>query len=179
MPTVADLCRLYTRLRETDVAHLQDLTGVWGLLSDLSFADLLLYVPEAVEQSSSLVVIGHVRPTTGPTLYRADLVGQIVEPSRQPRIAGCLESGRMIEENIRVGSGREISLKAVPVRHGEDVIAVLARERHRPDERPMSEQERTYLKVFDRFAKMLECGEFPYREEERIHHITTRVGDAL
>jgi len=179
MPTVADLCRLYTRLRETDVAHLQDLTGVWGLLSDLSFADLLLYVPEAVEQSSSLVVIGHVRPTTGPTLYRADLVGQIVEPSRQPRIAGCLESGRMIEENIRVGSGREISLKAVPVRHGEDVIAVLARERHRPDERPMSEQERTYLKVFDRFAKMLECGEFPYREEERFPHRTPRVGDGL
>lgn len=55
----------------------------------------------------------------------------------------------------------------------------MARERIRPVDRPTSEQERTYLTVFDRFAMMLEAGEFPYREEERLRHRTPRVGDGL
>jgi two-component sensor histidine kinase len=72
-----------------------------------------------------------------------------------------------------------VNLLAVPVRHSDTTLAVLARERIRPVDRPTSEQERTYLTVFDRFARMLEAGEFPYREEERLRHRTPRVGDGL
>ena len=38
MATLAELCRTRTGLGEDDVAHLQDLTGSWALLADLSFA---------------------------------------------------------------------------------------------------------------------------------------------
>ncbi|GIS98335.1 MAG: hypothetical protein CM1200mP26_00480 [Acidimicrobiales bacterium] len=48
-----------------------------------------------------------------------------------------------------------------------------------PRTAPGSEQERTYLTVFDRFARMLERGEFPYHDEERLRHRTPRVGDGL
>ena len=71
MATLAELCRTRTGLGEDDVAHLQDLTGSWGLLADLSFADLLLYAPETDERDAPLVLLGHVRPTTGTTIYRA------------------------------------------------------------------------------------------------------------
>ena len=179
MATLAELCRTRTGLGEDDVAHLQDLTGSWALLADLSFADLLLYAPETDELESPLVLLGHVRPTTGTTLYRADLVGQVFRRSRRPLIAECLDEKRIVEGSIHVGVDRDIALKVVPVRRGDETIAVLARERHRPGDRPMSEQERTYLSVFDRFALMLDRGEFPYRDEERFRHRTPRVGDGL
>ena len=179
MATLAELCRSQTDLTEAEVAHLQDLTGSWGLLADLSFADLLLYAPETEETEVPLVLLGHVRPTTGTTLYRADLVGQVFRRSRRPLIAECLEEGRIVEGSVHVGVDRDISLKAVPVRRGDTTVAVLARERSRPGDRPMGEQERTYLSVFDRFANMLERGEFPFRDEERFQHRTPRVGDGL
>lgn len=56
MATLAELCRTRTGLGEDDVAHLQDLTGSWALLADLSFADLLLYAPETDELESPLVL---------------------------------------------------------------------------------------------------------------------------
>ena len=34
MATLAELCRTQTGLGEDDVAHLQDLTGSWGLLEE-------------------------------------------------------------------------------------------------------------------------------------------------
>ena len=84
-----------------------------------------------------------------------------------------------MEGSVHVGVDRDISLKAVPVRRGDTTVAVLARERSRPGDRPMGEQERTYLSVFDRFANMLERGEFPFRDEERFQHRAPRVGDGL
>lgn len=179
MATLAELCRTHTALGEADVVHLQDLTGSWGLLSDLSFADLLLYAPETEQRDAPLVLLGHVRPTTGTTLYRADLVGQVFQRSRRPFIAECLAEGHIVEGSIHMGVDRDISIKVVPIRRDGRTIAALARERREPDDRPISEQERTYQKVFDRFALMLDRGEFPYRHEERLRHRTPRVGDGL
>ena len=43
MATLAELARAHTELDDADIGHLQDLVSIWGLLSDLSFADLLLF----------------------------------------------------------------------------------------------------------------------------------------
>ena len=45
MATIGELARQHTSLSKEDVSHLQALTGEWGMLADLCFADLLLYVP--------------------------------------------------------------------------------------------------------------------------------------
>ena len=179
MATLADLARSHTDLDEAEVAHLQDLVSIWGLLADLSFADLLLYGRRRGDPEAPLILLGHVRPTTGTTLYRADLVGRSFESRRRPLVAEAFSSGSTTSGTVNVGADRDVNLLAVPVRHSDTTLAVLARERIRPVDRPTSEQERTYLTVFDRFARMLEAGEFPYREEERLRHRTPRVGDGL
>ena len=179
MATLADLARSHTDLDEAEVAHLQDLVSIWGLLADLSFADLLLYGRRRGDPVAPLVLLGHVRPTTGTTLYRADLVGRSFESRRRPLVAEAFSSGSTTSGTVNVGADRDVNLLAVPVRRLDTTLAVLARERIRPVDRPTSEQERTYLTVFDRFARMLEAGEFPYREEERLRHRTPRVGDGL
>ncbi|GIT76551.1 MAG: hypothetical protein Ct9H300mP31_10820 [Acidimicrobiaceae bacterium] len=43
MATLADLARTHTDLDDEDIGLLQDLSSTWGLLADLSFADLLLF----------------------------------------------------------------------------------------------------------------------------------------
>ena len=179
MATLADLARLHTDLDEVEVGHLQDLVSIWGLLADLSFADLLLYGRRRGDPVAPLVLLGHVRPTTGTTLYRADLVGRSFEPRRRPLVAEALSTGSAMSGTVNVGADRNVNLLAVPVRPSGKTLAVLVRERMRPVDRPASEQERTYLTVFDRFARMLEAGEFPYRDEERLRHRTPRVGDGL
>ncbi len=179
MATLAELARAHTELDDADIGHLQDLVSIWGLLSDLSFADLLLFGRRRGDPEAPLILLGHVRPTTGTTLYRADLVGHVFEPLRRPLVAEAFATGSATSGTVNVGADRDVNLLAVPVRRSDTTVAVMARERIRPVDRPTSEQERTYLTVFDRFAMMLEAGEFPYREEERLRHRTPRVGDGL
>ena len=45
MSTLRDLAEEHTGLGAADIDHLHRLAGDWQLLSDLSFADLLLWVP--------------------------------------------------------------------------------------------------------------------------------------
>ena len=45
MATLAELTRLDTGLSKDQLRHLQRLIAWWGILADLSFSDLLLFVP--------------------------------------------------------------------------------------------------------------------------------------
>jgi len=179
MATLADLTNDHTDLDAEQVAYLQDLISSWGLLADLSFADLFLYGRSGDATDPTLVMLSHVRPTTGATLYRADLVGQVFERRRRSLIADCFDSSELVEGMANEEVDRGLNIMAVPVRRQGETIAVLARETVHPRERPSSEQERTYLKVFERFATMLKQGQFPYRDEARLRHRTPRVGDGL
>ena len=179
MVTFAELARLHGISDEARVSYLQNLVGSWGLLADLSFADLLLYSPNVTNEADSLVLLGHVRPTTGATLYRADLVGQVFDSSRRPLITQALKEAQIVTGVVPVGSGGEVNLMAIPVNYRDEVIAVVGRERNSPVDRVRSELERTYLTIFDRFAHMLVNGDFPYQKEGRFRHRTPRVGDGL
>ncbi len=91
--------------------HLQRLVGVWGVMADLSFSDLILLAPSPLggsqdlavpggggvlqlrERDVDLVVLGQVRPTTTATLLSADLVGQVGNQCDWPLAAEALQSG--------------------------------------------------------------------------------------
>ena len=74
MATLAELSRLDTTLTTRGALHLQRLVQWWGLLSDICFSDLLLFVRTADERK--FVVADQIRPSTAKTLYRADFVGR-------------------------------------------------------------------------------------------------------
>ena len=76
MSTLRDLAEEHTALRPADIDHLHRIAGDWQLLSDLSFADLLLWVP--VDGDGTFLCVAQVRPTTAPTAYLDDQVGRIV-----------------------------------------------------------------------------------------------------
>ena len=81
MPTLNDVLREQTNLDAADVEWLHLLLGDWQLLSDLSFADLVLWVPAA---AGRWYAAAHIRPTTGPMVFFDDVVGRRLDRGRRP-----------------------------------------------------------------------------------------------
>jgi two-component sensor histidine kinase len=64
------------------------------------------------------------------------------------------------------------------VRHRGRTIAVVNREAA-PSVRHPGELERTYIEVFNRFARMIAAGEYPFASEEGLSEEAPRVGDGV
>src|SRR4249920_2825587 len=87
MAAFPELAILRTELTGDALAHLERLAVSWRLLADLSFSDLLLFVPVAHEDGHRFVILAQVRPTTGQTLYVHALVGEVVDEVERPSLA--------------------------------------------------------------------------------------------
>ena len=117
MATLGELTRQHTQLNRDEVDHLQRLIGEWGLLADLSFADLLLYVPGT---DGTWYVVAHVRPATGQTIYHYDYVGTAAAGQEVPLLSKAYTDGEIVEGELVVeGMPDPVRMMAVPVRDGE------------------------------------------------------------
>ncbi|HVM08645.1 MAG TPA: histidine kinase N-terminal domain-containing protein [Acidimicrobiales bacterium] len=182
MATFDELSRLHTRLDHAGLGHLKRLVASWGMLSDLCFSDLLLFVPvaNAGGSSSKFVVLGQVRPTTSQTLYRDDLVGRLVAEEERPLVARSLLLGEIVEGEMEVAPRHERArVQCIPVRWKGEVLAVLTRESVPHIGRQQGELERVYLETFGRFARMIARGDFPFGGEDLAEEEAPRVGDGV
>ena len=85
-------------LNESDLKRLQSLIAEWQLLADLSFADLLLWVPIREKESSwpeGHVVVAQMRPTTAATVHPRDLIGDKVQWGQRARVDSALSQGEI------------------------------------------------------------------------------------
>lgn len=178
MASLIELAREHTRLDETEIKHLQRLVGDWGLLADFCFADLLLFAP-VVGESGHFVVLSQVRPTTSQTVYRGDWVESKVGETERPLISRSFRLEEIIEGEINITALKErVRVLCIPVRHKGKVIAVLTRESTPAFGRQPGELERVYVDVFNRFARMIAAGVFPFAEEDSSEQ-APRVGDGV
>ena len=189
MATLTELAAV-AGLEGSELGHLQRLVASWSLLSDLCFADLLLFVPIADEPGGggrarsgsqpSFVILGQIRPTTSQTLYREDEIGQVVDAEERPLVARAWALGQIIDGQASArGQGEVASVQCIPVRWKEEMLAVLTRESAPSVGRRRGELERVYLEIFDRFARMITTGEFPFGAEETEPNEAPRVGDGV
>jgi two-component sensor histidine kinase len=190
MASIAEITREHTALPMDAIVHLQQLVTGWGLLADFCFADLLLFAaadraPEATDGeappgASPFVVLGHIRPTTSQTLYRNDLIGQLVPSEERPLVARALQHGEIIEGEITVTTIQErVRVQCIPVRHQGQVVGIMTREAAPLVGRQPGELERTYVEIFHRLARMIANGEYPYPSEESDSEEPPRVGDGV
>ena len=119
-----DLVRQHTRLSERDLEWLHLLVSEWQLLADLSFADLVLWLPTS--DGSRYVSVAQMRPNTGPTSYQDDMVGHLVPRGRRPLLDAALDEGRIVREGDP--EWREevpVRVESIPVRRegGRYVVA--------------------------------------------------------
>jgi len=178
--TTAELVRVHTELTDDELGHLQQLIAEWGMLSDFCFADLLLFAPVAGGDATRFVVLGQIRPTTNQTLYREDLVGRIIDETERPFVARAWRLGEIVEGEVMVTSpGERARLQCIPVNHRGRQVAVMTRESAPTVGRRPGELERVYVETFDRFARMLVSGEFPFEGDDSPPQDAPRVGDGV
>ncbi|MCU0267420.1 MAG: PAS domain-containing sensor histidine kinase [Acidimicrobiales bacterium] len=190
MATTAELARYYTTLDQASVDHLQRLTGSWGLLADLCFSDLLLFtrIDHARQQpgiaevtqgaGEQFVVLGQVRPLTSQTLYRADLVGEVISAEGNALVSRAMRRGEIIEEDVNRASLKTVVRElAIPVRYRGFIVGVLTREAPLGVGRHPGELERTYVDTFNRLARMVATGDYPFPGETEVAEEAPRVGD--
>ena len=161
-------------------AHLKRLMASWGMLADLCFADLLLFVPAPGPDSARFTVVGQMRPTTSQTLHHEDLVGAVLDEVERPLVARAWRQAQLVEGEITLGvRGERAKVQCIPVRWKGELLAVLTRESALTVGRRPGELERVYVQIFDRFARMILNGEFPFEDDEAVLEEAPRVGDGV
>ncbi|MGV3759321.1 MAG: sensor histidine kinase [Actinomycetota bacterium] len=181
MASLAELARSHTNLEAGAISHLQRLVAGWGLLSDLCFADLLLFAPTRdAEEGDQLVVLGQVRPSTSQTVYRADWIGTTVSEEERPLVVRAFRLGEIIEGETAIAALKErVRVLCIPVRCQGEVVGVLTRESAPSIGRQPGELERTYVAIFNRFARMIAAGDYPFDAQDRETEEAPRVGDGV
>ena len=179
MTTFFEQARTKTALWGEQLRHVQRLVASWQPLADLSFSDLLLLAPVDGEGSRS-VILAHVRPTTGQTVYPMDLVGTVVTSVDRPLVVQAWHTGQVVDGSAKLlGDGDDVLVQCIPVRWHDDVIAVVSRETHTTLGRQLGELEHHYLDLFERFARMITEGSFPFRQDDDEFEDAPRVGDGV
>ncbi|MEM7325391.1 MAG: sensor histidine kinase [Actinomycetota bacterium] len=181
MATLSDLARQHTRFGAAERAHLRRLVGSWGPISDLSFADMLLFARTEPADEGNLVVLGQMRPATAQTLYIDDQFGKLIDSADRPLVSKAFADGQIHDQTIDLQTiGRRTRVTAIPVTFQDRVIAVVTRESRESrevDRRPPSELETAYLDVVERLSQMMVDGNFPFPFEDAVTEETPRVGD--
>ena len=150
MSTLGDLLAEYTELPGSAVDHLHAVVGEWQLLADLSFGDLLMWVPR---DDGNLVCVAQCRPNTASTMLIADAVGTVVA-----------------EEGL---------LGAIPVRCCGEVVALLTRQTAGDGRRTSSRLEKAYLDCAATLLDMVSEGTFPNVGQVAMSRSSPRVGDGF
>jgi hypothetical protein len=183
VPTLTDLARDLTSLSGPELEWLHSLVSDWQLLADLSFADLILWVPTRAQEDavkSGWVAVAQMRPTTGPTSFPDDVVGSQVPPGERP----VLDTARMERRIHRESdpdwtSGVPVRAEAIPVTRDGRVIAVIERSTNLNGARTPSRLELTYLAGADDLSRMISEGTFPYPGHDTTLVRSPRVGDGM
>lgn len=176
MSTLSDLLAEHTGLTLPAVEHLQRLVGEWQLLADLSFADLLLYAPV----DSKFLCVAQVRPTTGPTAYQDDCVGQFATGQAAYALGITLTEERIFREaDPDWREGVAVRREALPVRNGGQIVALLGRDTNLTPARSPSQLELAYLDSAADLCQMVADGSFPPVGHHVEPHSGPRAGDGL
>ena len=191
MSTLRDLAEEHTGLGPADIDQLHRLAGDWQLLSDLSFADLLLWVPVKAPagEPREFLCVAQVRPTTAPTAYQDDQVGKIFGGSEVAHLDVAFTQERIWREGDPVWYGDTPARhEAIPVRRRDEndheegyseVIAVIGRDTNLSTARTPSQLELNYLTTADDLAQMVSDGTFPPVRPPGEATSAPRVGDGL
>ncbi len=181
MSTLSDLLAEHTKLSGGEVDHLQMVVAEWQLLSDLSFADLLMWVPVGEGPGlDEFLCVAQARATTAPTAHPEDVVGSRVAVEEHPQLRRAMLEGRVCrEEDPSWYLGVPVRRETIPVTYDDRVVAVLSRETDLAVPRVPSSLEIAYLGIAADLCQMVADGTFPTSEPAADVHTSPRVGDGL
>ena len=145
------------------------LVADWGIIADLSFSDLVLWLP--TWNGGGYVAAAHRRPDTGRTLFSEDVVGEFIPKGRRPHMDRALVSAHATSAPLPAGAG---DVQVYPLRSDGRVIALVAKYHAAGGERVQGRLELAYQEAADELSAMMMAGDFPLADRDSTHQL--RVG---
>jgi two-component sensor histidine kinase len=176
--TLAEIAADRTDLDAASVAHCEVLLRDLGLLADLAFSDLILWLP--VWNSGGYVAAAQVRPSTAPTRHPTDMVGTFCPRGRRPELDRAWLAPGLGQVAPRTDPLLPAANEAVGVGRSRNGpwIAALTRSTV-PTTRESGTLERAYLRAADDLFAMIRTGDFPHPEASESTGAEPRVGDGF
>lgn len=144
----------------TDEAWLTAFVSQWHLLADLSFSDLLLWLPD--ETGEIFKCIAQMRPVTGPTALEDDVTGETIFHEFDHAVTAAYMTEQIAEtSDNELSAGIPVDVWAVPIMRGGRCIAVLERHTNLMGMRAMGALEENYMEAAGVLTSMLLEGQFP------------------
>ena len=155
---------------------LYSLVSDWQILSDLSQADLLLWLPDRYHGISCAA---HARPATGPTVPLDDVIGLSLPANRRPLMDRVMLKGEITENPVHRWMGMNtVSELLVPVPFRDEILGVLAIETNLAFQVGEIGGEGWFKSVSRQLQRMIAAGDFPYEVTPTIgKHGNPRVAD--
>jgi len=175
MPSLDEIARSQTALADADIDWLHALARDWQILADLSFADLVLWVPDG--ESKGWWAAAQIRPTTGPTSMLEDIAGRFVPSGHSPTVlVEAFATGSVVATTEPKSRMR---LEAIPVQRDGSTVAVIMRRSALSVWRSMSALESAYKDAADTLVQMIVGGQFPLPGRRSELADSLRVGDGF
>src|SRR3954451_7863547 len=177
MPSMSEIIAEHTDLDDAEQRWLKLLVSEWQLLADLSFSDLVLWVPD--HDPNVYWAAAQVRPTTGATSLFDDVVGDLIAYSPEHLVSDAFISGEMTRTSEgKLQAGMPVDTHAIPVKLADRVIAVVEQHTSVLGIRSPSVLEQAYLDTGAQLARMVSTGTFPTPGETNLA-MNPRVGDGF
>jgi two-component sensor histidine kinase len=178
MPSMSEIVSEHTELSESDHLWIKLVVSEWQLLADLSFSDLVLWVPD--RDVNVFWAAAQIRPTTGPTALIDDVVGDLIAYSPEHLVSEAFLSGLITQTSEgRLQAGLPVDTHAIPVKVGDRVIAVIEQHTSQLGVRSPSTLESAYLRSAAELARMVTAGTFPIWADDANQALSPRVGDGF
>jgi two-component sensor histidine kinase len=163
--------------------RIRELVADWQLLADLSFADLILWVPIRKDISmwpTGHIAVAHIRPTTTSTVFINDVIGEEVLWGAKPAIDEALSGDEIVKSSDPEKIGEmQVKTETIPVTFEGQVIAVISTHRNVEHSRSSGKLESNYREVAHHLFQMVAQGSFPYKDAGSLFEPAPRVGDGL
>ena len=183
MASIEDYVQGRSSLSPDQIHRLRELVADWQLLSDLSFADLILWVPLRKDFKSwptGYVAVAHIRPTTAATLFAHDVIGEEISYGSRPHIDQALSGAEIVRDTQPEPLGEYmVKEETIPVMVEDQVIGVISRHRNSELMRQPSRLELNYREIAHNLYRMIAEGTFPYPDAGSLFDPAPRVGDGL
>ena len=183
MAAIEEFVKGRSSLSDVQIHRLRELIADWQLLSDLSFADLILWVPLRKDFKSwptGYVAVAHIRPTTAATLFAHDVIGDEISYGQRPHIDQALSSAEIVRDTQPELLGeRMVKEETIPVVVDNQVVGVISRHRDSELMRQPSRLELNYREIAHNLYRMVSEGTFPFSNTGNLFDPAPRVGDGL
>lgn len=172
MSDLVALAREHSDVTEAQLQRMRALVADWGLIADLAFADLVLWLP--TWNGGGYIAAAHRRPETGRTIFLEDVIGDFVPKGRRPVMDRALVSARPQTASIFDGT---VQLDVYPIVVDGSVIALLSRYTATASALQDGRLETAYRQSAEDLCAMVMEGSFPLSDRDPAMRL--RVGGGL